>query len=336
MRGRVVFGAVTAVVMVAVALSGVRSPAVGQAKPGGKKLDLAHVTPPPESSGVVFKWMCEELTKRSAGSLNAVFHGGTLLTKELEIMDAVKSGNIAMGSPAGAACTVFPEMCVFLTPFLVRDYHHAYAMFNGEIGKGLDETFQKKYKLKVLFFYDYGFRHFWNNRKPIATPADLKGLKMRVQQGRVFADTVNGLGASAVPMAWGEVIPAAQQGVIDGADLPIYNINALKVYEVSKYVSMTFHNYGPTLLVMNLDVWKSLTPEQQKLFMDVGREAQKKIRELTESVDNIAKAKEILEAKGMKVNQADVASFRKVAEEKIWPQYRQQYAELWDKIVATK
>ena len=90
-------------------------------------------------------------------------------------MDAVKSGNIAMGSPAGAACTVFPEMCVFLTPFLVRDYHHAYAMFNGEIGKNLDETFQKKYKLKILFFYDYGFRHFWNNRRPINTPADLKG-----------------------------------------------------------------------------------------------------------------------------------------------------------------
>jgi TRAP-type C4-dicarboxylate transport system substrate-binding protein len=120
-------------------------------------------------------------------------------------------------------------------------------------------------------------------------------------------------------MPWGEVVPAAQQGVIDGADLPIYNINALKVYEVSKYVSMTFHNYGPTLLVMNLDVWKSLTPEQQKLFLEVSREAQKKIRELTESVDNLAKAKEILEAKGMKVNAADVASFRKLAEDKIWP-----------------
>jgi Bacterial extracellular solute-binding protein, family 7 len=134
----------------------------------------------------------------------------------------------------------------------------------------LDETFQKKYTVKILF-HDYGFRHFWSNRKPIATPAGLKGLKLRVQQGRVFADTVNGLGASAVPMAWGEVIPAAQKGVIDGADLRLDNINALKVYEVSKYVSMTFHNYGPTLLVVNLDIWKSLTPEQQTLFMDVGR-----------------------------------------------------------------
>src|SRR5882724_7871751 len=336
MRGRL-FGAVAVLLLVvAVALSGGHSPASGQAKPGAKKLDFPHITAPPESSAVAFKWMCEELTKRSGGSLNVVFHGATLLTKELEVMDAVKSGNVAFGNPGGAACTVFPEMCVFLTPFLVRDYNHAYAMFNGEIGRNLDETFQKKYKVKVIYFYDYGFRHFWNNRHPINTPADLKGLKMRVQQGRVFADTVNGLGASAVPMPFGEVIAAAQQGVIDGADLPIYNINALKVYEVSKYVSMTFHNYGPTLLVMNLDVWKSFTTEQQQLFLEVGRETQKKVRELTESVDNFAKAKEILEARGMKVNAADVASFRKIAEDKIWPPYKQQYGELWDKIVASK
>jgi tripartite ATP-independent transporter DctP family solute receptor len=325
-----------AVLLVAVALAGGHGPASGQAKPAAKKLVFPHVTAPPESSAIGFKWMAEELTRRSGGSLEVVFHGGTLLTKELEIMDAVKSGNVAIGNPGGAACTVFPEMCVFLTPYLVRDYKHAYAMFNGAIGRNLDETFQKKYKLKVLFFYDYGFRHFWNNRRPIASPADLKGLKMRVQQGRVFADTVNGLGASAVPMPWGEVIPAAQQGVIDGADLPVVNIHALKAYEVAKYASMTYHNYGPTVLVINLDVWRGLTPEQQKLFADLSRETQAKIREATESVDNFEKARELLEPKGMKVNQADVASFRKIAEEKIWPQYRQQYAEMWDKIVSTR
>jgi len=326
--------AIAAVLVLAVAFISV--PVRSQPKPGAKKLDFAFILAPPESSATGFKWMAEEVTKRSGGSINMVFHGGTLLSKELEIMDAVKSGNVAVGSPAGAACTVFPEMCVFLTPYLVRDYHHAYTMFNGEIGKKLDETFQQKYKLKTVFFYDYGFRHFWNNKKPINAPADLKGLKMRVQQGRVFADTVNGLGASAVPMAWGEVIPAAQQGVIDGADLPIVNINALKIYEVSKYASLTFHNYGPTLVVMNLAIWQGLPSDQQKLILDVGRETQAKIREATESVDNFAKAKEILEAKGMKVNAADVASFRRVAEEKIWPGYKQQYGELWDKIVAAK
>ena len=165
--------------------------------------------------------MAEEVTRRSHATLTVVFHGGTLLNKELEIMDAVKSGNVAIGSPSGAASTVFPELGVFLVPYLVRDYAHAYKMFNGEIGKSLDEQFQRKYRLKILLFFDYGFRHFWNNKRPIAKPDDLKGLKLRVQQGKVFADTVNGLGANAVPMSWSEVVPAAQQGVIDGADLPI-------------------------------------------------------------------------------------------------------------------
>lgn len=333
---RLVQGGLIAAFVVSLLAAGSGTPVFAQAKPAAKKLDFAYIIAPPESGAVAFKWMAEEVTRRSNGTLNMVFHGGTLLNKELEIMDAVKSGNVAIGSPSGAASTVFPELGVFLVPYLVRDYAHAYKMFNGEIGKSLDEQLQKKYKLKILLFFDYGFRHFWNSKRPVAKPDDLKGLKMRVQQGKVFADTVNGLGANAVPMAWSEVVPAAQQGVIDGADLPIVNINALKIYEVSKYASMTFHNYGPSLVVMNLDIWKSLTPDQQKLMREVSLEAQKKVRNQTESVDNPQKAKEILEAKGMKVNVADVTAFRKVAEEKIWPQYQKQYAELWDRIVNTK
>ncbi len=334
--GRFARGAVVAACVLGLLVPASGAPAFAQAKPAAKKLDFAYILAPPESGAVAFKWMADEVTTRSSGTLNMVFHGGTLLNKEIEIMDAVKAGNVAIGCPSGAASTVFPELGVFLVPYLVRDYAHAYKMFNGEIGKSLDEQFQKKYKVKILLFFDYGFRHFWNSRRPVATPNDLKGLKLRVQQGKVFADTVNGLGANAVPMPFSEVIPAAQQGVIDGADLPIVNINALKIYEVSKYVSMTFHNYGPSLVVMNLDAWRSLTPEQQRLLTEVALEAQKRIREATESVDNLQKAKEILEAKGMKVNAADVPAFRKIAEERVWPQYQKQYAELWERIVGTK
>jgi TRAP-type C4-dicarboxylate transport system substrate-binding protein len=227
-------------------------------------------------------------------------------------------------------------MGVFLVPYLVKSYDQAYKMFNGAIGDRLDRQFQDKYKLKVLCFYDYGFRHFWNNRRPIAAPKDLRGLKLRVQPAKVFADTINGLGGVAVPMAWGEVIPAAQQGVIDGADLPIVNILALKAYEVSKYCSMTYHNYGPTALVINLDIWNGLTPAQQKLLLDASRTAQERIRGLTESVDTVEKAKELLEPKGMTVNTADVEAFRKIAQEKVWPQYQKEYTDIWEEIVATK
>jgi tripartite ATP-independent transporter DctP family solute receptor len=297
---------------------------------------MAHIVAPPESSAVAFAEMAEAVNKRAQGELEIEFHAGTLLTKELEVINAVKAGNVAIGDPGGAAATVFPEMGVFLVPYLVKSYDQAYRMFSGTIGDRLDRRFQEKYKLKVLCFYDYGFRHFWNNRHPIAAPKDLRGLEMRVQPAKVFADTINGLGGVAVPMAWGEVIPATQQGVIDGADLPIVNILALKAYEVAKYCSMTFHNYGPTALVINIEIWNGLTQAQQKLLLEASRGAQERIRGLTESVDTAEKAKELLEPKGMTVNTADVEAFRKIAQEKVWPAYQKEYADIWEEIVATK
>ncbi|TXL74172.1 TRAP transporter substrate-binding protein [Vineibacter terrae] len=311
-----------------------QAPVLAQAQP--KKLVMAHINAVPESAAIAFAWMADEVGKRSNGELAMEFHGSTLLSKELEIMNAVKAGNIAIGNPAGAAATVFPEMGVFLVPYLVRSYDHAYKMFNGAIGDKLDQSFQDKYKLKVLCFFDYGFRHFWTTRKPIVEPRDLRGAKIRVQQAKVFGDTINGLGGNAVPMAWGEVISAAKQGVIDGGDLPIVNQLALKIYEVSKYCSMTFHNYGPTVNVMNLEIWNGLADAHKKLMLDLSREAQARIRELTETVDNFDKAKELLGAKGMTVVQGNVEAFRKVAQERIWPAYKTQYGALWDEIDAVK
>ena len=311
-----------------------RAPAFAQAQP--KKLVFAHLNAVPESAAVAFDWMAKEATARSKGELDVQFFGKTLIPQELEIMNAVKSGSIAIGNPGGAAATVFPEMGVFLVPYLVKDYAAAYAMFNGRIGDKLDREFQDKYTVKVLCFFDYGFRHFWTAKRPIIEPKDLRGSKIRVQQAKVFGDTINGLGGNAVPMAWGEVITAAKSGVIDGGDLPIVNMKALKIYEVSKYCSMTFHNYGPTVNVMNLEIWNGLSDAHKKLMLDVSREAQNKIRELTESVDNFAKAKAELEPHGMTVVEAKVDEFRKVAQQKIWPAYKSQFGALWDEIEGFK
>ena len=99
------------------------APAFAQAS--AKKLVYAHIVPAPESAAVALARMAEEVTKRSNGALDMQFHGGTLLSKELEIMNAVKAGNISAGGPAGAAATVFPEMGVFLVPYLVKSYDQA-------------------------------------------------------------------------------------------------------------------------------------------------------------------------------------------------------------------
>jgi TRAP-type C4-dicarboxylate transport system substrate-binding protein len=111
---------------------------------------------------------------------------------------------------------------------------------------------------------------------------------------------------------------------------------ALKIFDVSKYCLMTFHNYGPSVNVMNLEIWNSLTPAQQKLMADTSREAQAKCRQLTESVDNLAAAKKELEPKGMTVVQGNVEAFRKVAQEKIWPAYKTQYGAMWDEVAGFK
>ncbi|HQT80050.1 MAG TPA: TRAP transporter substrate-binding protein, partial [Rhodopila sp.] len=230
-----------------------KAPAFAQAQP--KKMEIAHVNPVPESGAIAMDWYAKALTERTKGAIEVTFHGGTLLNKEIDITNAVRSGNLAMGTPAGAAATLFPEMGVFLVGYLISSYQQAYTILNGKVGDDLDRQFQQKYGVKVLYYFDYGFRHIWNSRRPINKPHDLRGLKIRTQPSKVFADTVSGLGAVAVPLGWAEVITAAQQGVIDGADLPVVNMVPLKAYEVSKYYSLTGHNYGSTLVVMNLKMW---------------------------------------------------------------------------------
>src|SRR6266702_2330542 len=116
----------------------------------GRAPAFAHINAIPESAAVAFDWMAKEATAQSKGALDVQFFGKTLIQQELEVMNAVKSGSVAMGSPAGAAATVFPEMGAFLVPYLVKDYAAAYAMFNGRIGDKLDKEFQDKYKLKNL------------------------------------------------------------------------------------------------------------------------------------------------------------------------------------------
>src|SRR5581483_10613900 len=101
-----------------------RAPAFAQAAP--KKLVFAHINPLPESAAASFAWMSEEFNKRSGDGLRIDFYPSTLLNKELEVMNAVKAGNVQIGNPGGAAATVFPEMGVFLVPYLVKSYDQAY------------------------------------------------------------------------------------------------------------------------------------------------------------------------------------------------------------------
>jgi TRAP-type C4-dicarboxylate transport system substrate-binding protein len=136
-----------------------RAPAFAQSS-GPKKMILAHTAAPPENAAIAFEWFTKELTARSNGAWQVEFAGNTIMSKEIEIVNAVKTGNIAMGTPVGAAATIFPEMGVFLVPYLVSNYDQAYKAFNGDVGDQLDKLFQEKYGVKVVLFLRPGLPSF--------------------------------------------------------------------------------------------------------------------------------------------------------------------------------
>ena len=310
-----------------------QAPAFAQAKP--KKMLIVYTTPPPDIPAVGLEWFTKAINERSKGEIEAQFEAGTVLTKEVEITNAVKAGNATIGTPIGATASLFPEMGVFIVPYLISSYQQAYKTLDGPVGEKLNKVFIDKYQVKPLFYFDLGFRHFFNSKRPINEPADLRGLKIRAQPSKIFADTINALGAVAVPMPFTEVVTAATQGVIDGGDYPTANMHANRFWEISKFYSMTYHNYGASVMLMNLAFWNGLRPDQQTLVQETAREAQKIIRNGMDSVDSLAGAKKLLEPNGMKVNAANIEAFKKQAVDKLWPNYKQQYSELWDQIVAT-
>jgi TRAP-type transport system periplasmic protein len=315
---------------VAAALAGVSMPAIAQTKK--KQLVFASLAAPPEGTAVAYSRFCDEVTKRSGGELEVAFHGGTLITKEMEMMNGLKAGNVHIGHPGGAASNFLPNFDALQLPYIVRDYDHAGTILNGPVGKQLTSEFEKTSGLKLLFYHDIGFRHFFNSKRPINVPADLRGLKLRSIPNKISVDSLNLFGANAVPISFSEMMSAAQTGVIDGGDLPIVNMINTRIWEVSKYASLTFHTYNAMYVAMNLDAWNSLTPAQQKLMVDVGAETQTQYRAELAKVDNLDAAKAALVPKGMAVNAADLAAFRAAAQEKIWPRYQAQFGSVLEQL----
>ena len=232
------------------------------ARAQAKKLVMAHLNAMPESAAVAFDWQAAEVRKRSNGELDMQFFGGTLLTKELEIMNAVKAGNIAIGNPGGAAATVFPEMGVFLVPYLVQSYDQAYKMFNGKIGDTLDKQFQEKYKLKVAVLLRLRLPPFLDqqearssSRRTCAAP------KIRVQQAKVFADTDQWPRRQRRADGVGRGDLGRQAGVIDGGDLPIVNHDRAQDLRGLEILLDDLPQLRPDAATpMNLAVWEGLRP----------------------------------------------------------------------------
>jgi tripartite ATP-independent transporter DctP family solute receptor len=293
-------------------------PAAAQAQ---KAFDLGDPIggPPDAPLRMALEFFSAEVGKRTNGEIGVKYHPQTIVTSETKAVEMCKAGALAFAATGGGLGTTFTNTQPLMLPYLMRDYAHYYAVVRGPIGKKMEAEIEQKHHVKMISWFDFGFRQFVNNKRPLNSPDDFKGLKIRVMPSPPLADMVNALGASAVPISWSETIPAVQQGVVDGMDFPVINLITSKIYEICKYGAITNHYFGPTAVIANLNIWNSLTKQQQEIILQIGKEASDRNRATMEKTD--ADGKALLEKRGMQVTTPDLAPFREIAKAKVYPKY---------------
>lgn len=229
-----------------------------------KVLKLAHTL---DQEHVVHKAMAlmgERLEHYSDGAMTVEIYSGGQLGNERELVELLQIGSLAMTKVSASPLEGFvPAMQVFSVPYIFDDNDHFWRVLDSEIGQGLLKEIQTA-RLFGLGYYDAGSRSFYSSNTRIDTPADLRGKKFRVLNSQTSVRMVEALGGAATPIDWGELYTAIQQGVVDGAENNPPSFFLSRHYELSKYFSLDEHTAVPDVLIMSLNVWNDLTPQQQQ------------------------------------------------------------------------
>ncbi|MDR3073380.1 MAG: DctP family TRAP transporter solute-binding subunit [Deltaproteobacteria bacterium] len=228
-----------------------------------------------EGSAVHYGWVKfkELVEKGTNGEIVVEIYPNQQIGGDREMTEATQLGNIAGCSPSTSPAAAFnPNFFVFDVPFMFADRAQAYATLDGAPGKAALKSCEK-YEMKGLGFFENGFRNLTNSKRPVRAPADVQGLKFRTMENPLHMAAWRALGANPTPMAFGELFTALQQKTVDGQENPMELIFLNKFFEVQRYLTKTQHIYTPYVILMNLDLWKTLTPAQQTLFQKSADEA---------------------------------------------------------------
>jgi len=297
--------------------SGSGAPA-GAAKPAEQVLEfkLADTQPAEGIYGRYEQKFAKLLEERSKGALKVAVFGGSALGGEKDVMEGVRTGSIQMSL---IGLTSIPFLDVIWGPYVFRDNDHARKVLDGEIGQSWkDRVLKESGGLRLLDYVYFGPRQLSTKNTAAKTPADLKGLKIRVMEAPIYLATWRALGASPVPMAWPEVFTGLQQGTIDAQENPLELIVSASLFEVQKYVMLTQHVRPYRFLVMNNDAYNRMTPDQQKLFMDTWKEIAKEIE--TEYISSDQKYLDTLKSKGVTIIEPDAESYRQATKD-VWKEF---------------
>jgi TRAP-type transport system periplasmic protein len=297
------------------------------------EIRLAHVDPADiwtsrkGGGATIFKQIVETETR---GAVEVKVFPAGQLGGEREATEGVKLGSIQMTMVSGAMANYYREYQVLDIPYLFSSLAVAWKVLDGRFGNEMAEDCLKKTGMRVLGFGEAGYRNFTNSVRPIRTPADLKGLKIRVQESPVYVSLVKSLGGAPTPIPWTETYTALQQKVADGEENPVSIIKYAKLYEVQKYLTLDGHTYGVDFILINDKFYQSLPKEIQKTIRTAATTTVTIMRGI-QTMNSTMGIQELRE-KGMEVyspTDSEKAMFRNASQQPVIEYLEKQIGRLW-------
>ncbi len=282
--------------------------AAGAAAPALAQIEIkfGHVGEP----NSLFAASAEEFAKRANAKLGAkakvVVFGSSQLGGDKELLQKLKLGTVDIALPSTVMSSESDIFGVFEMPYLVKDRAHMGRIEKEVFWAKMAPEAEKK-GLKILAVWENGYRHITNSKRPINTPADLQGIKLRVPEGKWRVKMFQAYGANPSPMKFSEVFTALQTGVMDGQENPFTQIYSAKFQEVQKFLSLTGHVYTPAYATVGATKWASLPADVRKILEDTAKETQAWVYTTAEKEDNDLLAK--LKTGGIQVNTPNKDAF---------------------------
>lgn len=271
-------------------------------------LRLSVETPQGEPLNYMLRAFADALEADSPGMFAVEIFDGGVLGDEIAQMELIRAGQVDVVPMGSDVVEIDNRFAVFDAPFLFPDAGTARAALDGELKDSLGESLRERTGLELLAFGELGFRMITNNVRPVVTPADLDGLKLRTPGSSTRIMAFETLGAAPTPMSLGEVYLALQQGVLDGQENPFGTIREMSFHEVQDYLSLSRHVYTPITLAMNGAKFDSLSDEEKAAVTAAAAKASEASR--GQSDTNTASLLDEFKAAGMNVNEIDLPAFQ--------------------------
>ena len=283
----------------------------GAAHAADIELKLAWLTAdsPTDPYAITAHAFKKELEAATDGRVEVQLFPNRQLGDDKEILEGLQFGTIDMGVITNAVvANLEPTYQLVDLPFLFGSAEQAHQVLDGPVGQELAANLRDD-GVVSLGAAEGGFRNMINNTRPVRTPEDVEGVKYRTMQNPVFIEMFSSLGGSPVPMAWGEVFTAMQQGTVDGLEIPASVVNSNNYAEVTKYLSFTRHTYSAIHLLMSERSFDRLPEDVQQAVLDAGKAAIATQRQTVAAAE--ADVVAALKEKGMEINDIDdVGAFR--------------------------